>query len=69
MLDKIPPSEIKPIINDFQNQGLYNDVLFEASGNINENNLTEYIGCGVDIVSMGTVTNSAKILNMSLEIK
>lgn len=69
MLDKIPPEEIKSILNEFKAQNLYNRILFEASGNINEHNLTNYIDCGVDIISMGAITNSAKILDMSLEIK
>ena len=68
MFDKIPPEEIKSIINKFKNERIYDKILFEASGNINENNLTNYIDCGVDIISMGSMTNSAKILNMSLEI-
>ena len=68
MFDKIPPNEIKEIINELRDKKLYNDILFEASGNINEINLTAYIDCGVDIISMGSITNSAKILNMSLEI-
>lgn len=69
MFDKIPPTEIKEIVNGFKKLSLDNNILFEASGNINENNLTDYINCGVDIISMGSITNSAKILNMSLEIK
>ena len=69
MFDKIPPEEIKLIINKLKKQNIYNKILIEASGNINENNLTYYINSGVDIISMGSITNSAKILNMSLEIK
>lgn len=69
MLDKIPPAKIKSIIDNFKERGLYDDILFEASGNISESNLSFYAGCGADIISMGTITNSAKILNMSLELK
>ncbi|HLC62544.1 MAG TPA: carboxylating nicotinate-nucleotide diphosphorylase [Candidatus Nanoarchaeia archaeon] len=69
MFDKIPPNEIKEIINDLKDKKLYDDILFEASGNINEINLTDYADCGVDVVSIGSITNSAKILDMSLEIK
>ena len=69
MFDKIPPVEMKAIVEDLKKQNLNNNILFEASGNINENNLTCYINCGVDIISMGSITNSANILNMSLEIK
>ena len=69
MFDKIPPNEIKSIIGKFKRQNIYDKILFEASGNINEGNMRSYIGCGADIISMGSITNSAKILNMSLEIK
>jgi nicotinate-nucleotide pyrophosphorylase (carboxylating) len=68
MLDKVPPEEIKSIIEELKNKDLYGYVLLEASGNINSDNLTEYGNCGVDIISMGRITNSAKALNMSLEI-
>jgi len=68
MFDKIPPKEIKSMINDFKVDDFYNKILFEASGNINEDNLTDYADCGVDVISMGSITNSARILNMSLEI-
>ena len=69
MLDKIPSKEIRTIIGYLKKQNLYQKILFEASGNINPNNLTEYKDCEVDIVSMGCLTNSARILNMSLEIE
>ena len=69
MLDKIKPHEIKAIIKELKNRHFYEHVLLEASGNINPDNLSEYEGCGVDVVSMGYLTNSVRILNMSLEIK
>lgn len=68
MLDKIQPREIKLIIEELKNNDLYDYVLLEASGNINPNNLMKYADCGVDVISMGYITNSAKVLNMSLEI-
>lgn len=69
MLDKIPPQQIKSIIKDLRSQNLYDYVLLEASGDINPENVREYADCGVDIISMGCITNSARVLNMSLEIK
>ncbi len=69
MFDKINPDEIKSIVEDFKNRGLYDKILFEASGNINEDNLKNYADCGVDVISMGCLTNSAKTLNISLEIE
>jgi len=68
MLDKIQPIEIKLIIEELKSQNLYNYVLLEASGNITPDNLIEYANCGVDVISMGHITNSAKVLNMSVEI-
>jgi nicotinate-nucleotide pyrophosphorylase (carboxylating) len=69
MLDKIPPNEIKSIVKELKKQDLHDYVLLEASGNINENNLLQYKNCGIDVISMGCITNSAKVLNMSMEIK
>ena len=69
MLDKISPNEVKSIIEELKNKNLYEDILFEASGNITTKNLKQYITCGVDIISMGCLTNSVKSLDMSLKIK
>lgn len=69
MLDNIKSKGIKSIIKNLKNKNLYNYVLLEASGNINENNLREYSDCGADVISIGCITNSAKALNMSMEIR
>jgi len=69
MLDKIPPAEIKSIVNELKKQSLYDCVLLEASGNIKPDNLESYADSGVDVISMGLITNSAKVLDMSLEIR
>lgn len=39
----------------------------EASGNISPKNVREYADCGVDYVSMGYLTHSAKSLDLSLK--
>jgi len=69
MLDNIKPKEIKSIIKEMKKRGLYDYVLLEASGNINPSNFLEYSNCGVDVISMGCITNSAKVLNLSQEIE
>lgn len=46
----------------------YLPILFEASGNINENNLKDWAGTGVDIISSGALTHSAKAADLSLSI-
>ena len=69
MLDKIAPAEIKSIIRELKENNFYESILLEASGNINDGNLAEYADCGVDIISMGCITNSARVLNISQEIE
>ena len=40
--------------------------LIESSGNINDRNIIDYAETGVDFVSMGFITHSASIIDMSL---
>ena len=40
--------------------------VIESSGNINEKNILEYAEAGVDFVSMGSITHSASIIDMSI---
>lgn len=39
----------------------------ESSGGINLNNVREYAACGVDFISVGALTHSAKNLDLSLQ--
>lgn len=68
MLDKINSKGVKKIIAKIKDKKLYDSILFEASGNINQNNVHEYLDCDVDIISMGSITNSTRVLNMSQEV-
>ncbi|MBI2653461.1 carboxylating nicotinate-nucleotide diphosphorylase [Candidatus Woesearchaeota archaeon] len=68
MFDNMSPKSIREAIKELKNQNLYEHILLEASGNINKNNLIEYANSGVDVVSMGFITNSANVLNLSQEI-
>jgi nicotinate-nucleotide pyrophosphorylase (carboxylating) len=68
MLDNIKPTEIEQIIERLRNANLYDHVLLEASGNITRENLKEYSRTGIDVVSPGYLTHSAKILDVSLEM-
>ena len=68
MLDNFTPSQIKKAIQTLKNQKLRNKVLLEASGGINEKNIVTYGKTGVDIISVGSITNSVKGIDMSLEI-
>lgn len=68
MLDNFTPSQIKKAIQTLKNQKLRSKVLLEASGGINSKNITAYGKTGVDIISVGSITNSVKGIDMSLEI-
>ncbi len=68
MLDNIPPKTIERILETLRENAVYNYVLLEASGNITPENIKEYAKTGIDIVSLGYLTHSAKALDMSLEM-
>ena len=68
MFDNIEPVQIKSSIKKI-NSINKKSILFEASGNINEKNIQEYSETGVDVISLGFLTHSAKAFDMSLEIK
>jgi len=69
MLDNFSPKKIRAAISMLRKNRLRDQVLIEASGGINEQNILEYAATGVDIVSLGEITDSSKALDISLEIK
>jgi len=68
MLDNFTPTQIKKTIQVLKNQKLRNKVMLEASGGISSKNISKYGQTGVDIISVGSITNSIKGIDMSLEI-
>ena len=68
MLDNFSPAQIKKTIQVLKNQRLRNKIMLEASGGINSKNIVNYGKTGVDIISVGSITNSVKGIDMSLEI-
>ncbi len=68
MLDNMKPSEIKNVLVALENEDLRKKVIIEASGGITPDNVVEYAKTGVDIISTGYITHSARALDMSLEI-
>jgi nicotinate-nucleotide pyrophosphorylase (carboxylating) len=68
MLDNFSPQQIKNTLVLLDREGLRSKVLIEASGGINEQNVLEFAATGVDILSFGEITDSAKALDMSLEV-
>ena len=68
LLDNFTPAQIKKTIQVLKNLKLRKKVLLEASGGINSKNISKYGQTGVDIISVGSITNSIKGIDMSLEI-
>ena len=61
ILDNMSPVETKESVSFIQRR-----FPIESSGNINEKNILEYAETGVDFVSMGSITHSASIIDMSI---
>ena len=68
MLDNFSPKQIKKAIKLLEKAGFREKVVVEASGGITKENILEYASTGVDIVSLGEITQSSRALDMSLEI-
>ncbi len=68
MLDNFLPTAIERTIETLREDALYDYVLLEASGEITPENIREYAETGIDVVSLGYLTHSARVLDMSLEM-
>ena len=68
MLENFSPVQIKKTITALQKKKLRNKVKLEASGGINSKNISAYAKTGVDMISVGSITNSVKGLDLSLEV-
>ena len=68
MLDNFSPIRIKRTIKKLTELKLRNKVILEASGRINSKNIKKYAEANVDMISVGSITNSVKGIDLSLEI-
>ena len=68
MLDNFSTEQIKKTIIALQKKKLRNKVKLEASGGINSKNIAAFAKTGVDMISVGSITNSVKGLDLSLEV-
>ena len=68
MLDNFSPEQIKKTITALQKKKLRNKVKLEASGGINSKNIGAFAKTAVDMISVGSITNSVKGLDLSLEV-
>ncbi len=74
LFDNMEPSKIREavdMVKEFEkNQGARTGkaILTEASGNITIENVEEYADAGVDRISVGAITHSARALDISFDI-
>ena len=68
MLDNFSPAQIKKTIEKLTELELRRKVVLEASGRINSKNITKYAETNVDMISVGSITNSVNGVDLSLEI-
>ena len=68
MLDNFSPDRIKKTIKKLTELRLRNKIILEASGRINSKNIARYAKTNVDMISVGSVTNSVVGIDLSLEI-
>ena len=74
LFDNMAPSKINEavgMVKEFeknQGAGTGNAILTEASGNITIENVEEYADAGVDRISVGAITHSARALDISFDI-
>jgi nicotinate-nucleotide pyrophosphorylase (carboxylating) len=68
MLDNMTPDELGAIVDMLRDGDLWDHTLIEASGGISEANLEAYAACGVDAISIGALTHSARALDICQRI-
>jgi len=66
LLDNFTSVEAKNFVDSLRKLLLYASVLIEASGEITRDNVSEWATTGVDVVSLGALTHSAKVFNFSM---
>ena len=68
MLDNFSPKQAKSTIKNLETLNLRKNIKIEISGGVNEKNIIQYATLGVDMISVGEITNSPKGIDLSLEI-
>ena len=68
MLDNFTSKNISRTISALKKLGLRNKVKLEASGGINVSNISRFAKTGIDMISVGSITNSVSGIDVSLEV-
>jgi nicotinate-nucleotide pyrophosphorylase (carboxylating) len=68
MLDNMKPGEVKECVRLLTERGLREGLILEVSGGVNLENIQTYAATGVDVVSTGMLTHSARSLGFSMSV-
>lgn len=68
MLDNMDPEEVITVLTALEDGNLRGNVIIEVSGGINLDNITQFAKTGVDVISTGYITHSARSLDLSLDL-
>jgi nicotinate-nucleotide pyrophosphorylase (carboxylating) len=68
MLDNFTPKEAKKTMDNMREKYDLSKIIFEASGGITKDNIVDWAQIGVDVISLGALTHSAKAVDISLDI-
>ncbi len=69
LLDNMQPDRILETIKLLKTKQLRDRVILEASGGIAKENIANYLKTGIDIISVGNITHSARSIDMSFELQ
>lgn len=69
MLDNMSPEEVMNVLSVLEKEKLRDDVIIEVSGGINSDNIVHFAKTGIDVISTGYMTHSARSLDLSLELQ
>lgn len=68
MLDNMNPASAGEFMSILRDHPLYPEILVEASGEITEDTIGDWARSDVDVLSIGTLTHSPPVANLSLDI-
>jgi nicotinate-nucleotide pyrophosphorylase (carboxylating) len=68
MLDNMSPDQVEEVMDKLSETGLREKMIVEVSGGVTPDTLNAYAKTGVDVVSMGMLTHSAKALDINMRL-
>lgn len=69
LLDNMASQQVKRSLSLLERKQIRGHILIEVSGGVTKENLAGYAIEGVDVISVGSITNSAKAIDMSLNLR